>query len=367
MAKSTLPFDETIFAEFERCRKQNILRTDPLAPNVIRRRLPGKLGLVAAFEPDLFLKKRPAALPPEVSVDEPFDPAKFNFNLVKNGGEKLLSIPYQNEDHSILVNVSPLMFGHGLLIPWCSKCLPQSLTADAISLAFHTLQHSKSNRVRIGFNSLGAFSSVNHLHLHILYPDQLNRATNGYKPGALFAKQHGFPIEHAPIQRTLKTTIIAGSKTDSSSFAYQVDILEWKAPCFSFSSHPSSLPECNDANGINNGNDVRDFQAMKDAVVHFVSLLQSLSIPHNVLFAHDENCQKLRVIVLPRQPQHHFDADTAGFNAALGEISGYLVAKTKEHFLNFDEEKIIDLFQDKVACDEAIIERLCLEIEKRYM
>lgn len=189
--------------------------------------------MVAEHEPALFARKRPATVGRAkgrvggVDMAEPFDPAEFHFNRVRDdSGEVLAELRDGTTDqsgrHRILVNVSPLMYGHGLLIPFSEKCLPQQLTGEAIDLAVSLLRRdmdhaaaasqeeeslpkitnangnsaASSDEFCIGFNSLGAFSSVNHLHLHVLYPSELDHAARGER---LFPDgRNGFPIAYAP-------------------------------------------------------------------------------------------------------------------------------------------------------------------------
>ena len=145
----TPSLDAILKSQFERCRQAKILRTDPLAPDVLRRSIPGKLGLIAEHEPSLFARKRPATISQRVPIDEPLDPEKFNFNKITNNevlaiiivddGEDPVegdeSCKEQQQQHRILANVSPFMYGHSLVIPWSEHCLPQQLTPPAVDLA----------------------------------------------------------------------------------------------------------------------------------------------------------------------------------------------------------------------------------------
>ena len=69
----------------------------------------------------------------------------------------------------LIVNVSPLTPGHFILVPFVRSRLPQVLTADALLLALVLVQASRRPDFRVTFNSLGAWASVNHLHLHGVY------------------------------------------------------------------------------------------------------------------------------------------------------------------------------------------------------
>ena len=331
-AASSASLDFFLKEQFERCRQGNILRTDPLAPDVVRRKIPGRLGLLAEYEPSLFENKRAATVSSHVEIDLPFSKDKFNFNTVGDG-EILATVVDRTDEsgksedvnHRILVNVSPLMYGHGLLVPWSKQCLPQQLTADAIGLAVRLLRRCSDTKCDfcVGFNSLGAFSSVNHLHLHILYPSELDHEARGQP---LMDGRKYFPIAYAPIQHNV-TEYYRGIDC-------RIDELQWTVPCFSFAS---------------NSDDV----CLKRALSHFVRYLQKKRIPHNVLFIHEAGV--IRSIVIPRQHQDHFDTNRHGFNAALGEISGMLIARTKQHFDEFTEVDIVRELRCYVACkDDAL-------------
>ena len=314
-------------------------------------------------EPSLFALKRPATVTQTVDMNEPFDNNKFHFNRV-TGDEEVLAVlrdgDEQQQSHSVLVNVSPLMFGHGLLIPFAEQCLPQQLTSEAIDLAIRLLRrdidhirnqlhdssrshttHPSSDTFCIGFNSLGAFSSVNHLHLHILYPSELDHEARGER---LFPDgRNNFPIAYASTKR-----VVAERYRQN---VCRVEELHWTVPCFSFQ---GETDEC-----------------LSQSVASFVRYLHQQRIPHNVLFIQeqidDDNDDEsgrsiIRCIVIPRQHQDHFDKDQHGFNAALGEISGMLIARTKEHFESFREVEIIEQMRKYVACEEKDLECIYEEL-----
>ena len=91
----------------------------------------------------------------------PFDSSAFNFGKVKSD-EVLMQFLPQREDaksssHQIVVNVSPLEFGHVLLVPSVTSHLPQVLTLDSLRLGIELLLLS-SNRFVI-FDYCGRASS----------------------------------------------------------------------------------------------------------------------------------------------------------------------------------------------------------------
>ena len=187
-------------------------------------------------------------------MDESFDQNKFNFNKVR-GDEEVLAVLQDGDEqsHRILVNVSPLMFGHGLLVPFAEQCLPQQLTSDAIDLAIRLLRRDidyatdeilndsssssgkstnpSADTFCIGFNSLGAFSSVNHLHLHILYPSELDHEARGER--LLPDGRTNFPIVYASTKRVVTENYLQNK--------CRVEELHWTVPCFAFQ---ASVDEC---------------------------------------------------------------------------------------------------------------------------
>ncbi|CAL5388617.1 unnamed protein product [Camellia sinensis] len=153
------------------------------------------------------LKKRPT----EFRVDkvlQPFDGNKFNFTKV--GQEEVLfqfeasdednetqffpnaPIDVENSPSVVAINVSPIEYGHVLLIPWILECLPQRIDRVSFLLALYMAAEAGNPYFRLGYNSLGAFATINHLHFQAYY------------------LAVPFPIEKAPIREM--TTLNGGVK-----------------------------------------------------------------------------------------------------------------------------------------------------------
>ncbi|KAG8145281.1 hypothetical protein E2320_013629 [Naja naja] len=135
------------------------------------RLLPGRLGLVAQLNVQRATERR---RPQEVrSVRQSFDPRQFNFGQIRR--EEILFCLRRRCPGSartlVAINVSPLERGHVLLIPDPALALPQILIAEALLAGLEAVLLSAHPGFRLGFNSLGAFASVNHLHLHGFYLD----------------------------------------------------------------------------------------------------------------------------------------------------------------------------------------------------
>ncbi|XP_058501155.1 GDP-D-glucose phosphorylase 1 [Solea solea] len=145
--------------------------------------IPGSRSFVAQLNIQRGTEKRK---PQEIlSIKQEFNPRQFHFNKInpeeilfemikdtdggtalQNGGQLL-----QPSRMTVLVNVSPLEFGHCLFVPDPSRCLPQVLTRFTIQVGIESVLLSSGTGFRVGFNSLGGFASVNHLHLHGYYMD----------------------------------------------------------------------------------------------------------------------------------------------------------------------------------------------------
>ncbi|RRT42438.1 hypothetical protein B296_00057127, partial [Ensete ventricosum] len=65
------------------------------------------------------------------------------------------------------LQVSPIGYGHVLLIPRILDCLPQRLDEQSFLLAVYMAREAKTPYLRVAYNSLGAFATINHLHFQV--------------------------------------------------------------------------------------------------------------------------------------------------------------------------------------------------------
>ncbi|XP_058966097.2 GDP-D-glucose phosphorylase 1-like [Pocillopora verrucosa] len=134
----------------------------------------GKYHLYIQLNELRFSKRRKPD--PINKVSQPFDPSKFNFTKVQQKEVMFELIPKHrstvtSDQHVLIINNSPIEYGHSLLVPSINSCLPQILTEEALLLSMETAMLSSHRGLRVGFNSLCAYSSVNHLHFHIWYSE----------------------------------------------------------------------------------------------------------------------------------------------------------------------------------------------------
>ena len=70
------------------------------------------------------------------------------------------------------VNISPLFRSHCLYVPQLLQILPQIINTQEVIQEIFSLFRGKDmmpagDQLWIGYNSRGAFSTVNHLHFHL--------------------------------------------------------------------------------------------------------------------------------------------------------------------------------------------------------
>lgn len=178
-AQSSSPFDTIIQDGWTERMDKGLFRYR--LGDLKTRLLPGHYGYVAQLNIQRGVERRK---PQEIrSIQQEFNTKQFNFNkinpeeiiceMAKCVGSSSIPNDHQNSLSKmlVLVNVSPLEFGHCLFVPDPLQCYPQVLTKFAVEVGIEITFLSSSPGFRVGFNSLGAFASVNHLHLHGYYLD----------------------------------------------------------------------------------------------------------------------------------------------------------------------------------------------------
>ncbi|KAG6689763.1 hypothetical protein I3842_11G190400 [Carya illinoinensis] len=141
--------DSLLLGEWEDRMQRGLFRYDVTACET--KVIPGNYGFIAQLNEGRHLKKRPT----EFRVDkvlQPFDGNKFNFTKV--GQEEVLfqleasddgevqffpnaPVDVENSPSVVAINVSPIEYGHVLLIPRVLECLPQRIDHDSFLLALH--------------------------------------------------------------------------------------------------------------------------------------------------------------------------------------------------------------------------------------
>ncbi|CAL0317466.1 unnamed protein product [Lupinus luteus] len=296
-----LPFlHSLLLGEWEDRVQRGLFRYDVTACET--KVIPGEYGFIAQLNEGRHLKKRPT----EFRVDkvlQPFEENKFNFTKV--GQEEVLfqfeasedgqvqffpnaPIDIDNSPNFVAINVSPIEYGHVLLIPRIFECLPQRMDRESLLLALHMAAEAGNQYFRLGYNSLGAFATINHLHFQAYYLAM------------------PFPIEKAP---TVKLASLNGGVKTSKLLNYPVRGLVFE-----------------------DGDTLEDLSNIVSAAC---ICLQNNNIPYNVLIA---DCGR-QVFLLPqcyaeKQALGEVNAELLDtqVNPAVWEISGHMVLKRKKDY-----------------------------------
>lgn len=272
--------------------------------------LPGSVGFVAQLNIERGVQRRP---PQNIqSVRQEFDPKQFNFNKVRPG-EVLFRLQRREpdgpkqEDILVLINVSPLEWGHVLLVPEPAQGLPQRLLPGILRAGLEAVLLSLHPGFRVGFNSLGGLASVNHLHLHGYY------------------LAHPLPVEDAP-----------SIPLDPKGYIHLLQALP--APGFLFyTSGPG--PE---------------MEALIRRVCRATDYLSNHDIAHNLFVTRgappgpassSTGLTGLRVILWARKSSFGIK-ESGAFNVALCELAGHLPVKTSQDFGSLTEAAAVALIQD---------------------
>ncbi|CAI5997607.1 unnamed protein product [Closterium sp. NIES-65] len=159
-----------ITSEWNRKFQEGLFRYDVTACE--SKVIEGRLGFIAQLNEGRHSKKRPSEFPMD-KVLQPFDPSKFNFTKAGQN-EMLFRFEEGGEEESpsiVAINVSPIDYGHVLLIPRILDTIPQRIDKPSLLMALRLASEVNEPAFRIGYNSLGAFATINHLHFQAYFLD----------------------------------------------------------------------------------------------------------------------------------------------------------------------------------------------------
>lgn len=270
--------------------------------------LPGEKGYIAQLNEGRATKKRPTEFRVDLVLQE-FDHSKFNFTKA-SWDEVLfafhpsmhfrLGCCYHTKKRLgpspslVLINISPIEYGHILLVPRCMDRLPQRMRSDAFALALHLAEETDNPYFKLGYNSLGAYATINHLHFQ------------GYFLAA------PLPLELAPTEPLTSRGKVRIRQVCPPDYPV-------RCICFEVGSQTDEL-------------------ALEVAAA--CSALEWNNFPFNLLVT-DKGC---RVFVIPNAfaervargfvPNHIMDT---GINPAAFEISGHLLCKRRDDYDLADE------------------------------
>ncbi|XP_015191498.1 PREDICTED: GDP-D-glucose phosphorylase 1 isoform X2 [Polistes dominula] len=234
------------------------------------------------------------------TMSMPFDSTKFNFTKLQKN-EIMFKINDEEDSDIIAVNNSPLEWCHSLLIVKYLQCLPQTITQYSLQKAFEMLLLSNSPYLRIAYNGLCAFSSVNHLHWHLYY------------------LKHKMFLEYIDVQ-----------PYEGSLFL--LENFPSKGFCFKLSSS-------------------KNLETLITSIFLFVNYLIKHQIPHNVFITRAKTTHlkkeydDVRAYVWARKPQAGVK-DTILMKPAACEFFGHIIISSEEKYENVTEEMIIEMIDN---------------------
>ncbi|KAL3873175.1 hypothetical protein ACJMK2_036323 [Sinanodonta woodiana] len=292
----------------------------------LKTRIIGKKGYVAQLNVKRAQERRK---PAEIThVNQPFNPAGFNFTkiqpdeilfkMVKSGTKRSHDqangyLPERDYSKSkvrdlMIINASPLEYGHVLIVPDVDAMQPQILTQHGLRLAIDAVLLSRHRGFRVGFNSLCAFASVNHQHVHAYYVET------------------ELMVEHCPAAH-IHGILHEISITPAKGFAFQL--------------HGSTIDQ------------------IVCVIINIIQHFQQNEIAHNLFITRgtvfgeprDSTLRTIRFLLFPRK-KFIGTKEEAAFNVAVAELSGHLPIKIEEMFDGLDEEKIEQTIKDQAVLEE---------------
>ncbi|XP_076664742.1 GDP-D-glucose phosphorylase 1 isoform X2 [Andrena cerasifolii] len=288
-------FDDVIKEKWEAAQIKGVFRyTLNIQDSKI---LDGKYQFLAQLNTDRGHKRRS----PEniTSMIQSFDEKSFNFTKL-TPEETIMDLNNGDGNDIIAVNVSPMEYCHSLLLPQRNRRLPQIVTKYSLGKAIEMFSLSSSSYVRMVFNSLCAFASVNHLHWHLYY---LNSR---------------MLLEHI----------------DLEDYAGPVQILRnypAKGYCIKYS----------------NVKNLDDYVTWAFLIINY---LQKEQISHNVYITRvkaniEDEYTDLRIYIWARKSSKGIK-DTSAFMPAACELFGHLSIKSEEAYKNISEEYVANILRD---------------------
>ncbi|KAL3006964.1 hypothetical protein AAZX31_08G308600 [Glycine max] len=298
--------DSLVLGEWEDRMQRGLFRYDVTTCET--KVIPGKYGFIAQLNEGRHLKKRPT----EFRVDkvlQPFDENKFNFTKVGQE-EVLFQLEASNDGEAqffpnvpIDVENSPSFVAINIF-----ECLPQRIDHASFLLALQMAAEARNPYFRLGYNSLGAFATINHLHFQAYYL-------------AL-----PFPIEKAPTKKIAK---LSGGVKISKLLNYPVRGLVFEGG--------------------------HSLEGLANVVSEACICLQHNNIPYNILIS---DCGR-QIFLLPqcyaeKQALGEVSAELleTQVNPAVWEISGHLVLKRKKDYEEASEANACRLLAEVSLSEE---------------
>ncbi|GAB4813334.1 hypothetical protein N2152v2_000380 [Parachlorella kessleri] len=328
--------DTLLLAEWEDRAEQGLFRYDVTAcPTKV---VPGAYGFIAQCNEGRASKKRPTEFRVD-QVSQPFDDTKFNFTKAKQkevlfqlepapGGASpsySAAAPAPVSPHLVLINVSPIEYGHVLLVPRVVDKIPQLVAPDTLLLALQFAREADNPYFRLSYNSLGAYGTINHLHYQAYYleaPFAIERApTAPLAPAASCAAASAAAAAAGRGAGLGRKALSPRAGTPRRAVSIQ-QLLEYPVRTLVFEAGDS-------------------LEELADVVGRACQRLTAANVPHNLLIA---DCGA-RVFLYPncfaeRKAKGEIPEDILAtqVDPAGWEIAGHIVLKRQEDYATVSQE-----------------------------
>ncbi|MCD6094035.1 MAG: UTP--glucose-1-phosphate uridylyltransferase, partial [Candidatus Omnitrophica bacterium] len=209
----------------------------------------------------------------------------YNKISTKYPGQRLFNLKIEEKNVAVNINYAPILPYHFLLIPLPEQERPQFITPESLEIALKTLEMSKEPNLRFGFNSRGAWASINHLHFQGFY----------------------YPEQNLPLEEAKRVQIERVNDVEVSNIiSYPIRGLVFKG---------------------------EDRDNLVKAAFNYIQILQNKNIPHTLLIKRDS------IYVLPRsRKRSEFFVGGIGFF----EVSGEVYLGEKDRFDSVEEKDIFE-------------------------
>ncbi|XP_066980394.1 GDP-D-glucose phosphorylase 1-like isoform X1 [Macrobrachium rosenbergii] len=308
-------FDSILTTKWEEASDAGVFnyKTDDVQTKIV----PGKYNIVTQLNSNrLKLRRRPEDFR---KILEPCNPERFNFTKIKPQ-EVLVEMQYcetcikglQSEkcEHenclhgSLIINAAPICFSHSLIVPYLDQLRPQVTEGEGLTLALHTVLLAQTSDFRVGFNSLTAYASVNHLHFHMYY------------------------LPHHLYLETAECINLAG-------------------PCYVFKDYfaPGFVFQLEDG----------DIKKLVGCVMTLVKMFLEEEISHNIFITRGapligaasspDSYSTIRLVIWGRKPSYGIK-DVSKFAVALCELAGHVPFYSEEKWPTVTEDELVPAIKD---------------------
>lgn len=244
----------------------------------------------------------------------------------------------ETENHPIIANVSQVCPNHCVLPLFPQEELPQTIGQDIIMLMLQVFKISNSSTLRVGYNSLGAFSSVNHLHFQLLYANDI------------FTNTAKFPIEESP-RKELHRTTLQNPKEKINIYSVGVIIEELvNYPVRGIVLRPiEEKAELGDV-----------YSSLSFVAGTITNYLLENAIPHNIVFAD----VGMTIYIIPRK--HEDEHKWKSMKSAWLELAGLIICRDEEAYNTVSQKSFEDVLRDQVSLPEKEFDKIKEDVLKVF-